>query len=92
VNAPFTAVGWLGLGVLIIGAILSNLAVSKTAKVVKVQWAVGFKSSVADRCSMKVIRKYRAEYGNGPVFRNLVIDYGLAGIGAVVLIFGKFVL
>jgi len=92
VNAPSNAVEWLGLAVLIVGAILSNLAVSKMAKIVRVKWAVGFRSSAADSRSREVIRKYRAKYGNGPLFRNLVIAYGLAGIGAVVLIFGRFVL
>ena len=91
--SPNIVTYWAGLGVLITGAILANVVVSKMAKIVRVKWAVGFKGdSGADRRSREVIRKYRAKYGNGPLFRNLVIAYGLAGIGAIVLIFGKFFL
>jgi len=95
VKASFTAVESIGLVTLIIGTILSNLAVSKMAKIVRIHFAVagGGRVFAADRRRQReAIRKYREKYGNGPLFRYLLIAYGLVGIGGVVLIFGGFIL
>ena len=94
-KASFTVVESIGLVALIFGAILSNFAVSRMAKIVGVHWAVagGGRAFAADRGRQReAIRKYREKYGNGPLFRYLLVAYGLAGIGAVVLISGGFIL
>ena len=62
VRASFAAVESLGLVALIIGAIMSNLAVSKMAKIVKVHWAVavGSRASTTDRLRQReAIREHQ---------------------------------
>jgi hypothetical protein len=79
--------GGSGLTVLAFGALLSNLAVSSMAKVVKMHWRVGGKGdAAADRLSRAVIREYRRTHVNGILFRNLVIAYVICGIGAALVI------
>ena len=69
---------------LIAAVIWSNVAVSRMAKLVKVRWYVK-----SDRASWEAIRKYREKYGNGALFWNFVAAVGLAGIGGVMLVFGR---
>ena len=81
-----TVIYWFGLAVLAIGAILANLAVSKMAKIAKLHWEVGCKSSAADRRSRKVIQQYRETHENGPLYRNLKIAYWICGIGGAIVL------
>jgi hypothetical protein len=86
-----TVIYWSGIAVLAIGAILSNLAVSKMAKIVKLHWEVGFKNSVADRLSRKVIRQYRETHENRPLYRDLKIAYWICGIGGAMAVAGALI-
>ncbi len=80
---------WLfGMAVLVSGAILSNLAVSKMAKIVKLHWEVEFKSS---RYSKKVIRQYREKHEDGPLYRDLKIAYWICGIGGAMAVAGALI-
>jgi hypothetical protein len=80
---------WLfGMAVLLIGAILSNLAVSKMAKIVKLHWEVEFKSS---RYSKKIIRQYREKHEDGPLYRDLKIAYWICGIGGAMVVAGALI-
>ena len=77
-----------GMAVLVIGAILSNLAVSKMARIMKLHWEVEYKSS---RISRKVIRQYREKHSDGPLYRDLKIAYWICGIGGVMVIAGALI-
>lgn len=83
-KGTYTPLQSTGLAVLIAAVIWSNVAVSKMAKLVKVRWYIK-----SDRASWEAIRKYRKEYGNGPLFWNFMAALGLAGIGAVMFIFSR---
>jgi len=86
-----TVISEFGIAVLVIGAVLSNLAVSKMAKIVNVRWQVGFRSSAADRLSRKVIRQYRESHENGPLYRYLKIAYWICGIGGAMVFAGALI-
>jgi hypothetical protein len=77
-----------GMAVLVSGAILSNLAVSKMAKIVKLHWEVEYKSS---RISRKVIRQYREKHEDGPLYRDLRIAYWICGIGGAMAVAGALI-
>lgn len=83
-KGSYTPVQSTGLAVLIAAVIWSNVAVSKMAKLVKVDWYLK-----SDWASREAIRKYREKYGNGPLFWNFVAALGLAGIGGVMLVLGR---
>jgi hypothetical protein len=83
-----TVIWAFGMAVLVIGAILSNLAVSKMAKIVKLHWEVEFKSS---RYSKKVIRQYREKHEDGPLYRDLKIAYWICGIGGAMAVAGALI-
>jgi len=81
---PFTVLQGMGLAVLVAAVILSNVAVRKMAKLVHVHWRVK-----SDWAAFEAIGKYRKQYGNGPLFWNLVVAYGLVVIGGVMLVAGR---
>jgi hypothetical protein len=56
------------------------------AKLVNVSWRIK-----SDKAAREAIRKYRQQYGNGPLFRQFVVACGFAGLGAIIMISGKFV-
>jgi hypothetical protein len=86
-----TVIWSFGMAVLVSGAILSNLAVSKMAKIVKLHWEVGYKSGAADRRSRKVIRQYREKHEDGPLYRDLKIAYWICGIGGAMAVAGALI-
>jgi hypothetical protein len=83
-------ISYSGFALLIAGVILSNAAVSKIAKRVKIHWEVGGRSFQADQRSREVIRKYRETEASGPLYRNLKIAYLVCGIGVAMFIGGYF--
>jgi hypothetical protein len=83
-----TVIWSFGMAVLGTGAILSNLAVSKMAKIVKLHWEVEYKSS---RISRKVIRQYREKHEDGPLYRDLKIAYWICGIGGAMVVAGALI-
>ena len=83
-KGTYTPLQSTGFAVIIAAVIWGNVVVSKMAKLVKVRWYVK-----NDRASWEAIRKYRKEYGNGPLFWNFMAALGLAGIGGVMLVFGR---
>ncbi|MEO6802102.1 MAG: hypothetical protein ABI197_02520 [Granulicella sp.] len=76
---------WDGFAVLVLGVILSNRAVWKMSKILKLGWTV--KSDVRSR---NVIAGYRESYEDGPLYRDLKFAYWLAGIGAAIFIGSSF--
>jgi hypothetical protein len=83
-----TVIWSFGMAVLAVGAILSNLAVSKMARIMKLHWEVEYKTS---RISRKVIRHYREKHNDGPLYRDLKIAYWICGIGGVIVIAGALI-
>lgn len=77
-------VQWIGFTLMVGAVIWSNIVVSRMAKRMRVSWHVK-----DDQASRRAIREYRLKYGNGPLFRDFVIACGIAGVGAVVMIFGN---
>jgi hypothetical protein len=85
-SAPL--ISWIGLAILIVGVILSNLAVWNMAKILnserdglgKVHWDVK-----NDRASRKVLRLYRAKHGNGPLYKQFKLALLICGVGAVLM-------
>jgi hypothetical protein len=69
-----------GFIVLFAGVVWSNVAVSKMAKIVRVDWFVK-----SDKKARETIRLYRAHNGDGFLYRDLKIAYWLCGIGAVMI-------
>jgi len=69
-----------GLIVLFAGVVWSNVAVSKMAKIVRVDWFVK-----SDKKARQTIRIYRAHHGDGFLYRDLKIAYWLCGIGAMMI-------
>jgi hypothetical protein len=77
------AISRVGIALLVVAAILSNLAISRMAKIVRRYWMV--KDYQANN---KVIRTYRAKHPDGPLYRDLKIAYWIGGIGAAVALVG----
>ena len=77
---------WLGLTVLLIGAILTNLAVKKMAKIVRLHWEVGYKNDSASRRNRETIRRYRETHENGQLYTDLKVAYWICGVGAAVIV------
>jgi H+/Cl- antiporter ClcA len=79
---------WTGLAVMVLAALLSNIAVQKMAQVVnskrsspgKVKWE--FKG---DRANREVIRRYRESNPSGPLFRNFLAACGLFVVGVAIM-------
>ena len=83
-----TLAHWTGFAIMIMAALLSNIAVQKMARVVnsqrsgvgKVKWELK-----GDRANREVIRTYRSSNPGGPLFRNFLSACGLFGVGVVIM-------
>jgi hypothetical protein len=84
---PLTHVAAYAL--LVTGVIWSNEAVKKMARVVHLPFEVGWNSSTASRQSRAVIKKYRAKFGNGPLFLNFIAGLGICVLGGMMFVFIK---
>jgi H+/Cl- antiporter ClcA len=79
---------WTGLVILVVAAVLSNLAVKKMAQVVNSQWTGHERvhwELKNDGANKEVIGLYRANNPNGPLFRNFLLACGLFVVGVVIM-------
>jgi hypothetical protein len=74
---------------MVTGVIWSNEAVRKMSKRVHLPFEVGCHSSTSDRQSRAVISKYRAKFGNGPLFLSFIAGIGLCGFGFMMGFFSR---
>jgi hypothetical protein len=74
---------------MITGVIWVNEAVRRMARVVHLPFEVGWNSSTASRQSREVIRKYRAKFGNGPLYLSFIAAVGIFVLGGMMFVFIK---